>query len=147
MPSDFPPLTDFQWAAVQSALRILKKQNGVILADVVGFGKTLDQSTTVIARLGELREFGLPAQPLDIQGDIAFTSYFFDPKGSFRTQLNYPNMSAQLELGISRGMTVWQVDTINMTWNPPPGASPTPTPTPVPTPTPTPEPKRKRKNG
>ena len=41
MPSDFPPLTDFQWAAVQSALRILKKQNGVILADVVGFGKTL----------------------------------------------------------------------------------------------------------
>ena len=26
MPSDFPPLTDFQWAAVQSALRILKKQ-------------------------------------------------------------------------------------------------------------------------
>ena len=26
----------------------------------VGFGKTLDQSTTVIARLGELREFGLP---------------------------------------------------------------------------------------
>src|ERR1051325_281382 len=41
MPSDFPPLTDFQWAAVQSALRILKKQNGVILADVVGVGKTL----------------------------------------------------------------------------------------------------------
>ena len=41
MPSDFPPLTDFQWAAVQSALRILKRQNGVILGDVVGFGKTL----------------------------------------------------------------------------------------------------------
>jgi hypothetical protein len=95
--------------------------------------------------IGQLREFGSPAQPLDIQGDIAFTSYFFDPKGTFRTQLSYPNMSAELELGISRGMTVWQVDTINMTWNPPPGASPTPTPTPVPTPTPTPEPKRKRK--
>lgn len=41
MPGDFPPLTDFQWAAVQSALRILKRQNGVILGDVVGFGKTL----------------------------------------------------------------------------------------------------------
>lgn len=41
MPSDFPPLADFQWAAVQSALRILKRQNGVVLGDVVGFGKTL----------------------------------------------------------------------------------------------------------
>ena len=41
MPSDFPPLADFQWAAVQTALRILKRQNGVILGDVVGFGKTL----------------------------------------------------------------------------------------------------------
>ena len=41
MPSDFPPLADFQWAAVQTALRILKRQNGIILGDVVGFGKTL----------------------------------------------------------------------------------------------------------
>ncbi len=41
MPSDFPPLADFQWAAVQSALRILRRHNGVILGDVVGFGKTL----------------------------------------------------------------------------------------------------------
>ena len=32
----------------------------IILDPGVGFGKTLDQSTTVIARLGELREFGLP---------------------------------------------------------------------------------------
>lgn len=41
MPSDFPPLADFQWAAVQTALRILRRHNGVILGDVVGFGKTL----------------------------------------------------------------------------------------------------------
>jgi dihydropteroate synthase len=32
----------------------------IILDPGVGFGKTLDQSTTVIARLGDLREFGLP---------------------------------------------------------------------------------------
>ena len=41
MPSDFPPLADFQWAAVQTALRLLRRQNGVILGDVVGLGKTL----------------------------------------------------------------------------------------------------------
>jgi dihydropteroate synthase len=32
----------------------------IVLDPGVGFGKTLDQSTTVIARLGELREFELP---------------------------------------------------------------------------------------
>ncbi len=41
MPADFPALADFQWAAVQTALKLLKRQNGVILGDVVGLGKTL----------------------------------------------------------------------------------------------------------
>ncbi|MCS7338583.1 MAG: helicase-related protein, partial [Verrucomicrobiae bacterium] len=40
MPADFPPLADFQWAAVKSALRILKLRNGVFISDVVGLGKT-----------------------------------------------------------------------------------------------------------
>jgi hypothetical protein len=93
--------------------------------------------------LDRLRELGVPAQPIDVQGDVVFTSYFFDPKGTFRAQLNYPTTSAQLDLGISRGMTVWQVDMINLTWNPPP--TPTPAPSPVLTPTPTPEQKPKRK--
>ena len=93
--------------------------------------------------LDRLRELGVPAQPLDVQGDVAFSSYFFDPQGTFRAQLNYPTTSAQLDLGISRGMTVWQVDMINLTWNPPP--TPTPAPTPMVTPTPTPEPEQKAK--
>ena len=97
--------------------------------------------------LDRLREFGVPAQPIDVQGNVAFTSYFFDPKGTFRAQLNYPTTSAQLDLGISRGMTVWQVDMINLTWNPPPTPTPAPGPalTPTPTPTPASEQKRKRK--
>ncbi|MEN3375050.1 MAG: dihydropteroate synthase [Hyphomicrobiales bacterium] len=36
------------------------RRERIVLDPGVGFGKTLDQSTTVIARLGELREFGLP---------------------------------------------------------------------------------------
>lgn len=97
--------------------------------------------------LDRLRELGVPAQPIDVQGDVAFTSYFFDPKGTFRAQLNYPTTSAQVDLSISRGMTVWQVDTINLTWNPPPTPTPSPVLTATPTPTPAPEqkPKRKRK--
>jgi hypothetical protein len=99
--------------------------------------------------LDRLRELGVPAQPIDVQGDVAFTSYFFDPKGTFRAQLNYPTTSAQLELSISRGMTVWQVDMINLTWNPPPTPTPAPSPvltsTPTPTPAPEQKPRRKRK--
>lgn len=97
--------------------------------------------------LDRLREFGVPAQPIPVQGDVAFTSYFFDPHGTFRVQLKYPATSAQLELEISRGMTVWQVDSINLTGNPPPTSAPALTPTMTPTPTPAPEqtPRRKRK--
>jgi superfamily II DNA or RNA helicase len=40
MPADFPPLADFQWAAVKSALRVLRLRNGVFISDVVGLGKT-----------------------------------------------------------------------------------------------------------
>jgi|ERR1043166_2496317 hypothetical protein len=99
--------------------------------------------------MDRMRELGVPAQPIDVQGDVTFTSYFFDPHGMFQSKLKYPNTSATLEVGVSRGMTVWQVDTINVIWEPPPVPTPTPgmepSPTPVPTPTPTPEPKRKRR--
>ena len=99
--------------------------------------------------LARLKEFGVPEQPIDIQGDVAFTSYFFDPHGLLTAQLKYPTTTARLELGVSRGMTNWQIDSIDLIWNPPPAPTPGPTPlatpTPIPTPTPEPEHKRKRK--
>lgn len=99
--------------------------------------------------LDRLREFGTLTQPIEVQGDVVFTSYFFDPHGQFHAQLKYPTTTAQLDLDISRGMTVWQVDAINLTGTPPTAATPAPTSVASPTPTPTPEPaqrsKRKRK--
>src|SRR5450432_3415277 len=92
--------------------------------------------------LDRLREFGVPAQPIDVHGDVLFTSYFFDPHGTFRAELKYPEVSAQLDMDISRGMTVWQVDSVGLTGNLP---TPTPGPTPVLTPTPPPDQKVKRK--
>lgn len=101
--------------------------------------------------IDRLRGFGVPAQPIEVEGDVSFTSYFFDPHGLFRAELKYPTTSARLELGISRGMTMWQIDTIDLIWTPPPVPTPTPgmapTPTPTPSPTPTPEPRSKRKRG
>jgi hypothetical protein len=56
-------------------------------------------------------------------------------------------MTAYVDLAISRGMTVWQVNDINLTWNPPPTPTPAPMPemTPSPTPSPTPPPQKPRK--
>lgn len=103
--------------------------------------------------IARLRELGVPAQPIAVTGTVAFSSQFFDPHGTFRAELKYPTTSAFLDLEVSRGMTVWQVDKIDLKWTPPPTPTPTPTPdpilaaTPTPTPTAAPEqkPKRKRK--
>jgi hypothetical protein len=102
--------------------------------------------------LQNLRSFGPVKQPIPIKGDVRFSSGFFEPVGTFRAELVYPNMTAALDLLISRGMTVWQINEINLTWTPPPTPTPSPTPTPAfspsPTPSPTPEekaaPRRKR---
>ena len=98
--------------------------------------------------LQNLRSFGPVKQPIPIKGDVVFSSYFFEPMGTFRAELGYPTMTAYLDLVITRGMTVWQVNEINLTWNPPPTPTPSPTPemTPSPTPSPTPE-KQRRKRG
>src|SRR4051794_11874132 len=100
-----------------------------------------------------LKSFGPVKQPIPVSGDVHFSSGFFEPVGTFKADLVYANMSATLDMGISRGMTVWQVNDINLTWSPPPTPTPSPTPTPAfspsPTPSPTPEqkapPKRKKR--
>lgn len=100
--------------------------------------------------MARFRVLGTPAQPIQLQGDVVFQSGFFKPMGTFRAELKYPSGVATLDLTISSGMTVWQVDDIYLTEPPPkaaPTAAPAATPVAAPTPTPTPEqkPQRKRK--
>ncbi|MFZ1219403.1 MAG: hypothetical protein WAO00_08920 [Chthoniobacterales bacterium] len=85
-----------------------------------------------------LRTLGPVKQPIEVKGDVHFTSGFFDPMGNFRAELSYPTTTAVMELVVTRGMTVWQIDDINLIWTPVP--TPTPAPTPVMTPTATPAP-------
>lgn len=96
-----------------------------------------------------LRDFGPMSQPIETKGKVYFSSYFFEPTGQFQAHLTYPTTTAVLELTISRGMTVWQIDEINLIWTPPPAPTPTPSPvmTPSPTPSPTPEQKPRRRKG
>ena len=95
-----------------------------------------------------LRGFGPPAKPPETKGTVSFTSHFYDPRGTFRTDLTYAHTTAYLELTVSKERR-WQIDEINLVWNPPP--APTPTPSPVmaasPTPTPTPAAQKRKKRG
>ena len=101
----------------------------------------------------KLRTFGRPTSPVEVTGQVLFTSHFFNPVGTFRAQLNYPGMPAALHLAISRPRGWWQIDDLNVSWDQPPPPEPppepppvdpaavaTPTPTPKPTPTPRPTP-------
>jgi hypothetical protein len=95
--------------------------------------------------LDRLREFGVPAQPIEIEGTLVFTKQFFDPHGTFRAQLKYPTTTAQLDIDISRGMTVWQIDAVNLTGTPPPTPTPAATPDLSASPTPAPDPEQTRR--
>jgi hypothetical protein len=91
-----------------------------------------------------LRSFGPLAKPVETTGDILFTSQFFDPHGSFRSELTYLTMTAHFDLSISKNQNGWRIDELNLVWNPPPTPVPSPTIAPSPTPSPTPEKRKKR---
>lgn len=101
------------------------------------------------------REFGPVTKPIETTGEIQFTNKFFEPRGTFKAQMSYPTGTVTLELLISRAISGWLIDEINMGWIPAPGPAPTPTPapamapspSPTPIPTPTPAQARKKKRG
>jgi hypothetical protein len=94
-----------------------------------------------------LRSFGPLTKPIETSGTIVFTSQFFDPQGTFRSDLTYATMPAHFDLSTSKGPNGWRIDELNLVWNPPPAPSPSATPAmaPSPTPTPTAEPRKKKR--
>ena len=67
----------------------------------------------------KFRGFGRPTGSVEVEGDVVFTSVFFQPSGTFRAKLNYPDMPAVLYLMISRPKGWWQIDEMNISWTPP----------------------------
>ena len=76
----------------------------------------------------KLRGFGRPTEPVEVDGQVLFTSYFFNPTASFRAQLKYPGMPAALHLTVSRPRGWWQIDDLNVSWEQPPPPEPAPAP-------------------
>lgn len=65
-------------------------------------------------------QFGVPAQPIEIDDNVTFDSYFFSPHGFFTAHLNYPGQPVTLQVAISQGDTKWLIENITFT----PGAAP-----------------------
>jgi hypothetical protein len=83
----------------------------------------------------KLRGFGQPIGPVEVEGDVIFQSYFFQPSGTFEAKLKYAHMPAAIHLAVSRPKGWWQIDDLNISWN-----QPAPAPAPVLQPTPAPPP-------
>ena len=64
-----------------------------------------------------LKSFGTPAPPIEVKGEVRFTSGFFSPVGVFQSQLNYPGMPAFLHLTVSNPSGRWQIDEINLRYH------------------------------
>ena len=64
--------------------------------------------------MDRLRQLGTPVGPANVQGDITFQSQFFEPRGMFNAQLNYPAGSVRLDVAISHPVGRWQVDNISL---------------------------------
>jgi hypothetical protein len=65
-------------------------------------------------------QFGVPQQPMQIEEDVTFESYFFEPRAIFTAHLNYPAQPGLLQLAISHPVSKWQIDNITFS----PGAVP-----------------------
>jgi hypothetical protein len=60
----------------------------------------------------QFANLGVPEQPIQIEDNITFDSYFFSPHGFFTAHLHYPARPMVLQMAISHPQTKWQIDDI-----------------------------------
>ena len=57
-------------------------------------------------------QFGAPTQPIQIDENVTWESYFFEPRGYFTAHLNYPGQGATLQIATSHPVSRWQIDNV-----------------------------------
>ena len=89
--------------------------------------------------IDKLRGFGRPSGEVELDGEVLFTSHFFQPTARFRARVTYPQSPVDLYLAVSRPKGWWQIDDMNVSWEQPPPPPPPPleiaSPSPAPSPT------------
>jgi hypothetical protein len=95
--------------------RLAIQHDGNFLASSLGPQAKLDLPPLAQQDLiAKLQQLGTPVGPPNIQGDITFQSQFFEPRGIFSAQLNYPAGGMRIDLAISHPVGRWQIDTIGV---------------------------------
>jgi hypothetical protein len=69
--------------------------------------------------INQLKQLGVPAQPIKIEEKVTWESHFFEPSAFFTAHLNYPAGPATLEMAINHPVGKWQL--LNVTFTPPKG--------------------------
>ena len=57
-------------------------------------------------------QMGVPTQPIEIEENITWESYFFEPRGYFTAHLNYPAQPFMLQMATSHPVSRWQIDNV-----------------------------------
>jgi len=68
----------------------------------------------------KIAQLGAPDKNIKMTGRVSFNAYFFEPRGSFRAEINFPGTPAYLDMAVSPSRGPWQIDALNLTWNPNP---------------------------
>ena len=63
-------------------------------------------------------QFGVPAQPIQIDENMTWESYFFEPRGYFTAHLNYPAQPVMLQMATSHPVSRWQIDNVSFSMQP-----------------------------
>src|SRR5213594_2767015 len=94
-------------------------QKIVVQHDVNFFGAHLSPQARMNFPVSAQQEFmndivqmGSPVGAIDLQGQMEFTSQFFEPHGAFHARINYPARYADFDVSISHPVGRWQIDTI-----------------------------------
>ena len=94
-------------------------QKIVVQHDVNFFGSHLSPQARMNFPVSAQQEFmndivqmGSPVGAIDLQGQMEFTSQFFEPHGAFHARINYPARYADFDVSISHPVGRWQIDTI-----------------------------------
>jgi hypothetical protein len=60
--------------------------------------------------INKFTQLGVPQQPIKIEENVTFESYFFSPRGYFTAHLFYPAQAATLQIAVSHPVGKWQLD-------------------------------------
>jgi hypothetical protein len=105
--------------AREAVKRLVVDHDLKYLSDHLGPQAKLDnppsQQQYIIQRF---TQFGVPTQPIQIDENVTWESYFFEPRGYFTAHLNYPAQGATLQIATSHPVSRWQLDNITFVTQP-----------------------------